>query len=101
MWLRTIEGEFINTEHALMLAIKREKTGQYGDLACAFADGTNIHRRIHMSDWDEFESSRCYSPLIKADPGYWALAYYPDNDEVERWPVLAWRIDEDTATTGS
>jgi hypothetical protein len=33
--------------------------------------------------------------VIPAAPGHTLLQYFPDDEEMQRWPVIAWRISED------
>jgi hypothetical protein len=94
MMLETIEDGFINTDTCRELEFKWDKKGHDHRLVCTFNDGLVKGYRIYLPEWEHFKATVAgYSPPIKAEPGYWRLRYWADTDEVERLPVLAWRLD--------
>src|SRR6516225_5910358 len=94
MMLKTTRGEnFINTDQMRGIGAVWDKEQHHFEVVCTFADGSVETYAVFPREWERFRAAAESDPVIKAEPDYWLLSYLAETDEVDRWPVLAWRLD--------
>jgi hypothetical protein len=96
-FLRTANGGLINADRIASIRSEKNRHGVWRAVATV-----PDHDNVPLSgDLNTIE--RMLRPVVPAEPGYTLLRYYADFDEngdaeVERYPIVAWRIEEDCAT---
>jgi hypothetical protein len=92
-FLATRQGDLINSAHVRRIVDGGERRlGQPKRVILAVMDDGGEHELAQFADVGEVEDALL--PVVPAAPGYTWLVYFAhDPPVVERFPVVAWRID--------
>jgi hypothetical protein len=97
MFIRTPDGEYINTAHIVSFQVRRRKVGEKDSVTFELTGGGQAHAQYY----DAIDLDQLLAHTVPATPGYEAVQLFVNPDGTEwtsRTPIIAWRIDGNYVT---